>query len=124
MKKRNTPAKQAILTILQSSKTALSQEDIEQEIKGSMDRVTVYRVLNGFCEDGYIHRIVSDNGKSYYAICRGCAEKQHHHNHFHFRCLKCQKVECLPEEVNVPIPTGYQLANVNCLLTGHCQQCA
>src|SRR6218665_1250562 len=117
MKRRNTPAKQAVLNILKTSKAALSQEDIEQEVKGSMDRVTVYRVLNSFCEDGYLHKILSDDGKYYFAICLNCHEEKHQHNHFHFRCLSCNKMECLKQEVNVKVPRGYTLENVNCLLT-------
>ncbi|RDC65486.1 Fur family transcriptional regulator [Adhaeribacter pallidiroseus] len=124
MKRRNTPAKQAVLNILHGSGKALNQEDIEQAVKGRMDRVTVYRILNSFCEDGYVHKILSDDGKHYFALCTSCEEKKHYHNHFHFRCLKCQKVECLKEEVAVKVPAGYQLQNVNCLLTGYCQACA
>ena len=124
MKRRNTPAKQAILTILNSSAAALSQEDIEQKISGSMDRVTVYRVLNSFCEDGYVHKIVSDEGKNYFAICISCKEKKHSHNHFHFRCLNCMKLECLKQEVDVKLPKGYKLENMNCLLTGYCKDCS
>lgn len=124
MKRRNTPAKQAVLDILKLSERALSQEDIEKEVKGSMDRVTVYRVLNSFCEDGYVHKILSDDGKHYFAICLNCQEKKHSHNHFHFRCLKCQKVECLKEEVKLQLPAGYQLENANCLVTGYCADCS
>lgn len=123
MKRRNTPAKQAVLDILKLSERALSQEDIEKEVKGTMDRVTVYRVLNSFCEDGYIHKILSDDGKHYFAICLNCQEKKHSHNHFHFRCLKCQKMECLKEEVKVNLPEGYQFENANCLVTGYCSDC-
>lgn len=124
MKRRNTGSKQAIFDILNSSKVALSQDDIEHQVKGSMDRVTIYRVLNSFREDGYVHKILSDDGKCYFAICVNCEEQKHHHNHFHFRCLKCQKVECLKEEVNIKIPKGYTLENVNCLLTGYCKKCS
>ena len=122
-KRRTTPAKQEVLNILSSSKQALSQEDIVKEIKGSMDRVTVYRALNSFCEDGYVHKILSDDGKYYFAICLNCKEHKHQHDHFHFRCLSCHKVECLKEEVKVKVPDGYQLESVNCLLTGYCKNC-
>ncbi|QNF32831.1 transcriptional repressor [Adhaeribacter swui] len=124
MKRRSTPSKQAILNILHSAQQALNQETIEQEVKGTMDRVTVYRILNRFCEEGHVHKIVSDDGKSYFALCHNCEEKKHRHNHFHFRCLKCQKVECLQEEVAINVPSGYQIENVNCLLTGYCKACA
>ena len=124
MKRRNTASKQAVLEVLNASKVALNQEDIEQKVKGLMDRVTVYRVLNRFCDDGYVHKILGDDGKHYFAICLNCDEKQHRHNHFHFRCLTCQKVECLKEEVQVKIPRGYVLEQVNCLLTGYCKNCS
>jgi Fur family ferric uptake transcriptional regulator len=124
MKRRNTPSKQAILNVLQSAKAALSQEDIEQKVKGEMDRVTVYRVLNSFCEDGYIHKILSDDGRYYFAVCLNCEEKQHHHDHYHFRCLSCQKVECMKEQVSVKLPRGYSLQAMNCMLTGYCRSCS
>jgi Fur family transcriptional regulator, ferric uptake regulator len=95
MKRRNTPAKNTILSILNSVNKAVSQEDIENEVKGTMDRVTIYRVLNGFCSDGLVHKILADDGKTYFALCQNCEEHQHTHNHFHFRCMKCGNLECL-----------------------------
>lgn len=124
MIRRNTPAKQAVLDMLKTAGAALSQDDIEQKLKGTMNRVTVYRVLNSFCEDGYIHKILSDDGKYYFAICVNCKEAKHRHNHFHFRCLSCQRVECLKEEVSLKVPKGYKVEEVNCLLTGYCKTCA
>jgi Fur family ferric uptake transcriptional regulator len=124
MKRRNTPAKQMVLDILKNSKMALSQEDVEQKVNGEMDRVTVYRVLNSFCEDGYVHKVLSDDGKCYFAICLNCEEKKHQHNHFHFRCLNCNTVECLKQEIVFKIPRGYKVEDMNCLVTGYCKGCA
>ena len=124
MKRRNTPAKQEVWSLLSSTRSALSQEDIEQRTEGKMDRVTIYRVLNSFCEDGLVHRILSDDGKYYFALCRNCNEAHHTHDHFHFRCLKCGKVECLKEEVTIKMPKGYRLENTNCFLSGYCRACA
>ena len=69
MKRRNTPAKNAILTLLNQAGTALSQDMIEEKVKGEMDRVTIYRVLNSFCEDGITHKVLADDGKYYFALC-------------------------------------------------------
>jgi Fur family ferric uptake transcriptional regulator len=124
MKRRNTSAKQAVFEILSASRSALSQEDIEQEVKGAMNRVTVYRVLNSFCEDGYIHKILSDDGKHYFAFCRGCKEKKHRHDHVHFRCLNCHRLECMKEELKVKLPKGYKLKTANFLMTGYCRKCS
>ncbi|MBA9076517.1 Fur family transcriptional regulator [Rufibacter quisquiliarum] len=123
MKRRTTPAQQAILSLLKSSDSAMSQDMLEQQLQGTADRVTIYRVLNRFSEDGITHRIVSEEGKSYFALCKGCEKHHHAHDHFHFRCLACQRVECLPEQVRVALPPGYQVAQVNCWVSGYCAGC-
>ncbi|KAA3436045.1 Fur family transcriptional regulator [Rufibacter hautae] len=124
MKRRSTPAQQAILNMLKAADSALSQDMIEQQLKGETDRVTIYRVLNRFCEDGLAHRITSDEGKFYFALCKNCQQQHHTHDHFHFRCLSCQKVECLEEKVKVSLPLGYSAANVNCWVSGYCANCS
>jgi Fur family ferric uptake transcriptional regulator len=125
MKRRNTPAKNTILNLLKNAGNALSQEMIEAEVKGEMDRVTIYRVLNSFCEDGVTHRILSDEGKYYFALCLDCGDHEHHtHDHFHFRCVGCQKVECLEEQVTVQLPQGYRKESISSWVTGYCAGCS
>ena len=126
MNRRNTPAKTAILTLLKEAGSALSQDRIEAAVKGEMDRVTIYRVLNRFCEDGITHRILLDDGKYYFALCLSCKHEQHAqhaHEHFHFRCLKCDKVECLQEQVEVKLPAGYVQQSSSSWVTGYCSGC-
>jgi len=124
MKRRNTPAKNTILNMLNEAGMALSQDMIEEKVKGEMDRVTIYRVLNSFCEDGITHRILADNGKYYFALCLNCREEKHEHDHFHFRCLVCEKVECLHETVSVKLPEGYTQKSISSWITGYCRDCA
>ena len=123
MKKRNTPAKEMIREALQKSATAMSQDMLEERLNGQADRVTIYRVLASFCEDGIVHRVVSDEGKAYYALCEGCTAKKHRHEHAHFRCVNCQKVECLPGIVKPKLPNGYVLENMNYWMSGLCSAC-
>ncbi|RYE25227.1 MAG: transcriptional repressor [Sphingobacteriales bacterium] len=124
MKRRNTQSKQIVLDILKGAGTALSQDSIEEQIGESMDRVTIYRVLNRFCEDGIAHRITSDEGKYYFAICNGCAEGKHKHNHIHFRCTHCSRVECIKGELPITLPEGYSTEHFNCFVSGRCRACA
>lgn len=124
MNRRNTPAKATILELLKAEKSALSQDRIEAAVKGEMDRVTIYRVLNRFCEDGITHRILADDGKYYFALCNSCEGKNHRHDHVHFRCVTCEKVECLTEHVPVPLPEGYVAQSVSSWVTGQCAGCA
>lgn len=124
MKKRNTKAKSAILESLKKSKRALSHDVIQEGLEEDVDRATIYRVLNRFCDDGITHRIVGDDGKQYFAVCVNCQGKNHRHNHFHFRCVRCGRVECLPHQVEVDLPDGYQMENFNGVVSGKCVDCS
>lgn len=124
MKRRNTPSKEAVLNLLKDTGKAMSRDAIEQKINIEIDRATVYRILNRFCEDGMVHRIVAEDGKQYFAVCMQCGERKIPNNHFHFRCTKCETIECLPEAVHFSIPNGYDVQNVNCVLTGICKDCS
>ncbi len=124
MKRRNTPSKEAVLDLLISSGKAMSRDAIEQKIDVEIDRATIYRVLNRFCEDGLVHKIVAEDGKQYFAVCMKCDEKKLADNHFHFRCTSCQTIECLPEAVHFSVPDGYNVESVNCVLTGICPHCS
>lgn len=124
MKRRNTPAKTEVLSMFENTDVALSQDMIEQKMAGSIDRVTIYRILNSFYEDGIIHRITSDEGKHYYALCATCKHEEHHHNHFHFRCLNCQNVECLKQETDIRLPKGYVMEDANLMISGYCKRCS
>ena len=123
MNKRNTKSKQLILESIKSAHSAVSQESLQEKLGSSVDRATIYRVLNGFCEDGIVHKVIADDGKQYFAICVNCAGKKHHHNHFHFRCLNCGKLECLPSELTVGLPSGYSAVNFNGVVSGYCGVC-
>jgi len=123
MKRRNTPGKQAILNLLSSSRKALSHDAIEQQLEIDINRATIYRVLNRFCEDEVVHRIVAEDGKQYFAICKKCEKPGDVVYHFHFRCLSCDTIECLQTPVEYSVPEGYQVEHANCVLTGTCGDC-
>ncbi|MCJ8152343.1 transcriptional repressor [Chryseobacterium sp. SSA4.19] len=124
MIKRNTVSKQMILEFLKKSKSAVSPDTLQKELGKAVDRATIYRVLNSFCEDGIIHKIPGDDGKFYFAVCINCSEKTHRHNHFHFKCIACGKIECLPHEMEVHVPEGYQSVTFNGLISGYCKECS
>jgi Fur family ferric uptake transcriptional regulator len=55
MRRRNTPAKEAILNVLSKAGKAMSQDAIEEKIAIYIIRETIYRVINRFCDDGVFH---------------------------------------------------------------------
>lgn len=121
--RRKTATQTAVLASLQAADSAMSHEMIQQSIAGKADRATIYRILNRFCDDGLVHRIVADDGKQYFAVCADCETDHHRHDHFHFRCLSCEKVECLDQEVSINLPAGYRTTNFNGVVSGYCQAC-
>lgn len=123
MKRRNTASKDAVLDLLSRSGKAMSQDAIVKKMEVSADRATIYRILKSFCEDGITHKIVAEDGKQYFAVCNRCEEKKQEDHHFHFRCTKCQTLECLPTAVQFALPKGYSVEGVNCVLTGVCSSC-
>jgi Fur family ferric uptake transcriptional regulator len=124
MNRRNTATKEAVLSILHNSGKAMSKAAIEKEIGIDINRATIYRVLNRYCEDGVLHRIVGDDGRQYFALCVDCDNEDKPLHHFHFRCTRCETIECLPVPVQFSLPKNYKIEEVNCLLTGVCKECA
>jgi Fur family transcriptional regulator, ferric uptake regulator len=123
MKRRNTISKEAVLAVLTSQRRALSQDAIVKQLDIEVDRATVYRILNRFCEDGIAHKIVADDGKQYFAVCVQCDDMIVPGNHFHFRCTQCETIECLPTLVEFTAPEKYTVQEMNCVLIGVCKYC-
>src|SRR5690606_8930405 len=113
-----------VFNLLANTGKAMSRDAIEQKIDVEIDRATIYRILNRFCEDGLVHKIVAEDGKQYFALCIKCDEKSFADNHFHFRCGKCQTIECLPGSVHLSFNSCYNAESVNCVLTGICKDCS
>lgn len=122
-KRRNTKPRQQIMELLEASKYAMSHEMLEEHLKEHVNRVTIYRTLARFEEEGLVHKIVADDGKAFYAYCRGCKKLAHAHDHAHFKCVNCDKIECLKEPVQIRLPHNYQPVSFNLLVTGLCDAC-
>jgi Fur family ferric uptake transcriptional regulator len=125
-KLRSTPNRQEILDLFLQRNYALSQGDIEKEIDNHLDRVTVYRTLKTFLDRGLIHKVLDDEGSLKYALCNeDCHAPVHHHDHVHFKCLRCGQTNCL--DIGVPpvkLPKGYRAHETNVLIQGICERCS
>jgi Fur family ferric uptake transcriptional regulator len=127
-KLRNTEIRREILTLFLETEYALSHQYIEKKLSTKFDRVTLYRTLKSFEENGLIHRIANDTDTIEYALCKDdCHEQNHKHNdnHAHFRCEKCLKTYCL-EHVGIPdlhIPNGFNAQEFQLLVSGICAKC-
>lgn len=122
--KRNTKTKQLVLDVMSRSSSAMCYDDFVENLQERMDKATIYRILQGFCDDGVVHKIAGENGKTFYALCHHCSNEKHNDNHLHFRCVSCETILCLNEPVIIaPLPSGYKMLDVSCVVSGYCPSC-
>ena len=122
--RRNTKSKQLVTSILEHSDSALSHEDIEKRMPEKIDRVTIYRILQSFCDSGKVHKIVNADGKTYYALCQNCTPEKHHDNHPHFHCMKCNEITCIETTIaEQTLPPGYNALSASSFISGYCLKC-
>lgn len=123
---RHTDSRVAVLEIFQKYTFALSHSDLEENLAGRFDRVTLYRTLKTFLEKGIIHKVLDDEGTPKYALCsHQCDDHVHHHNHVHFKCETCGHTQCLDDVIipAVSLPKGFEAKEFNLLIQGSCDTC-
>ena len=120
---RKTKHFQRILDEFSKSKTAISANSLVSLFSKTMNKSTIYRILNKLEDDSIIYSFVGLNGLKWYAKCSGCTVKEHNDNHPHFQCEECNEVTCIENATNQPELIGYQFHVKNVLLTGLCNRC-
>lgn len=121
---RKTQAQEAVLSLLENANTALSADEILQTIDVSVNKTTVYRMLERFVAAGKVHFVTDTDGKAHYALCSsGCKQNHTLHNHLHFQCKVCNQVECLPVKLEVPVLENYEVHEMQFLTVGVCPKC-
>ena len=121
---RITECRTDVLKFSLNQNRAFSFKNMEDAFQ-QYDRVTLYRTLNSFTENGLLHKIPSDTGTVNYGLCStSCSPKSHKHEHIHFQCNSCGKTECLPKK-NIPHVdiAGYVIEEVNMIVSGICSKC-
>jgi Fur family ferric uptake transcriptional regulator len=125
---RITRQRTDILSILLEHNTALSQNELEQRLGAIADRVTVYRTLKTFVQEGILHTVPDEQFGVRYALCdtHGCEPQgHHHHDHMHFKCTQCGDTLCL-DDVRLPpmpLPDGYRALELTVVAKGICKSC-
>ncbi|WP_426061734.1 Fur family transcriptional regulator [Hymenobacter sp. B1770] len=123
---RLTTVRRAVLQVVAESAYALSGSEIEQQLPPDTDRITLYRTLKSFEENGLVHRVVDTSDVVRYAACSiECSTHEHFDNHVHFKCTSCQHIYCL-NQVTVPavtLPARFEVSTRDYLLGGVCREC-
>lgn len=116
-----------VLEVVGNNSFPLSAKDIFNTLErsSSINRVTVYRILDLLVDHGVVERI-STGGRAFYY---GLAPNNHHAPHPHFYCTNCGQMDCLsPESLNVDMEDFIrtfpgQVEKVEVRVDGICKNC-
>lgn len=116
-----------VLEVLGSNSYPLSAADIFNTLErtGTINRVTVYRILDLLVDRGLAERL-STGGR---AFCYGLAPNAHHRPHPHFYCKACGRMDCLnPDSLKVDTDAlrktfPGQIDKVEVRVDGICKNC-
>lgn len=122
---KTTPARVAILEMLQKSKKPLSvQKILKGLISTHTDQATVYRTVEHLRKAGLIRRVDLEHGHAHYEL----NSSEHHH---HIVCENCGRLEDISKcdipglEKEILKTTGFAKVNSHSLeFFGLCSKCA
>ena len=121
--RRKTNSVKLVEEYFQSNAKAVSAVELVKAFDGSMNKTTVYRIVERLEEDGLIHSFNGKDGLRWYALCKGCNSHEHIDTHPHFQCNECGKVECLEDEVVLPDFGERRVESAQLMLSGTCPEC-
>jgi len=123
-KLKATTSRLRLLTELEKHGSAMSYSSIQLALN-PIDRVTLYRTIESLKEKGIIHKAFQENSEIYYAICgNSCEENHHHHDHVHFKCLKCNTISCEKLDQSLEFSLSDFIVNkISINLEGVCKFC-
>jgi Fur family ferric uptake transcriptional regulator len=123
---RPTAMRLLVLEALSSQEAAISLSELEKSFEKS-DRITLYRTLKTFQENGLVHSIDDGTGASKYALCEeGCECNIERDLHVHFHCRVCTETFCLPKYKipDIKLPEKFKAEEANLVVKGVCGKCA
>lgn len=122
---RITSTRSKVLSAFFNYPYALSQADVAAVTNQDFDRVTLYRTLKTFLDNGIIHQVPdNESNVTKYALAHDHSEHEGK-AHVHFKCIRCKTVECI-EGTPVPevtMPSNYLIKSKSMLVEGICKNC-
>lgn len=121
-----TPIRLLVLQHLLKQTAAVMITDLEKTFPQT-DKVTLYRTLKTFEEQGIVHNINADAEATKFALCeKECKPGEHYDLHVHFYCTACKEILCLPQTQlpQVALSKDFQLHELSLVARGICDNCA
>lgn len=127
-RKEVKPTSNRILVMRELIKAShpVSLADLEISLGFSMDKASIFRVLELFSEKDIIH-VIEDGSRSLkYELCHSGTHHTIADQHVHFYCERCKETYCF-KDVSVPlvnIPEGFSPHAINYMIKGICPKCS
>lgn len=122
---RPTANRILVMKELMKASHPVNLADLEISLGFSMDKASIFRVLELFAETDVVH-VIEDGSRSLkYELCH-CGDKHSiADQHAHFYCECCKETYCF-ESAAVPmidIPEGFTPHSINYMIKGLCPKC-
>ncbi len=121
------PTANRILVLKELFKTShpVSLADLELLLGLTMDKASIFRVLELFAEKDVVHVIEDGSRSSKYELCHSRSSHSIYDQHVHFYCENCNELYCF-KTLSVPLtvlPDGFKPHSVNYMIKGICPKC-
>ena len=98
---------------------------LEMSLEFSMDKASIFRVLELFAEKDVVH-VIEDGSRSLkYELCQSSHSHSINDQHAHFYCENCKETYCF-KTAKVPVidmPEGFRPHSINYMIKGICPKC-
>ncbi|MCM1071198.1 MAG: transcriptional repressor [[Clostridium] fimetarium] len=115
-----------VLKELMKASRPVNLADLEASLEFSMDKASIFRVLELFAEKDVVH-VIEDGSRSLkYELCDNSKKHSIADQHAHFYCERCKETYCV-KTAKVPIieiPDGFTPHSINYMIKGICPKCA
>lgn len=114
-----------VLRTMLSAVCPLSLQEIEAVME-TMDKSSIFRVLNLFAKNHVVHVIEDGAGTVKFEVCRGEDSCSLDDMHTHFYCEVCCRTFCF-KTIHIPeidLPDGFVMNSINYVVKGICPECA
>lgn len=123
---RPTSNRILVMRMLMKVSRPVNLADMEALLDFSMDKASIFRVLELFAEKDVVH-VIEDGSRSLkYELCNSGTKHSIADQHAHFYCEHCKETYCI-EAARVPlidIPDGFTPHSINYIIKGICPKCS
>lgn len=115
-----------VMKELMKASNPVNLADLEVLLEFSMDKASIFRVLELFAEKDVVH-VIEDGSRSLkYELCHSGTKHSIADQHAHFYCEHCKETYCIETAIvpMIDIPNDFIPHSINYVIKGICPKCS